>query len=67
MTYDLFKDKTPSPILGLTVEEAIEKFSMDVRVVLDEHGYRVVTKDYKPTRFNVETRDGKIFKILSIG
>lgn len=56
-----------SGILGLTPEEARERFGLDIRVVLSERGSHVTTRDYKPRRINVETKDGIIVKVIGMG
>lgn len=55
-------------LIGLTIEEANKKFSnVKVRMVRNEFGPTIVTSDYIPNRINVETKEGRIFKVISTG
>ena len=65
---DRFEPTSPSPLIGLTVEDATEKFPGNpIRVVKTELGWMAVTADIVPGRINVETNNGIITKIVSIG
>lgn len=65
---DRYEHTAPSPLIGLTVEEATEKFPGNpIRVVKTERGWLAVTSDVVAGRINVETNNEIITKIVSIG
>jgi hypothetical protein len=54
-------------ITGLTIDEAEEASSFIVRAVVVDGKPQISTGDYEKARLNVETKNGKIIRILSRG
>lgn len=65
---DRYDADAPSPLIGLEFEDAQDDFPGNpIRIVKDEHGWVSVSQDMLPGRINVEVKNRRIVRIISIG
>lgn len=64
---DNYLEQYKSLIVGKTVQQAEMLTMAEVRPVVEDAEERIITLEYNPNRINVEVKDGRITKLVSVG